>query len=65
MVLVAAHVLIMSSIQYVGTTTVPNICRAGGSGPNDFICQGVSDAYVTLIQYPQDDADEDEDEYDV
>jgi hypothetical protein len=42
----------LCSITEVGTTTVPTYCRAGGSGPNDFICQGVADAYVTLVQYP-------------
>ncbi|KAF1944388.1 Alt a 1 major allergen, partial [Clathrospora elynae] len=36
-------------IQYVATTTVPNVCRAGGSGIDDLICQGVSDAYITLV----------------
>ena len=45
-------VLTMNSIQYVATTTLPNYCRAGGNGPNDFVCQGVSDAYITLVQYP-------------
>jgi hypothetical protein len=44
--------LTVCSIQEVGTTTVPTYCRAGGSGPNDFICQGVADAYITLVQYP-------------
>ncbi|KAH7073319.1 hypothetical protein FB567DRAFT_537501 [Paraphoma chrysanthemicola] len=43
---------VSDDIQYVATTTLPNYCRAGGNGPNDFVCQGVSDAYITLVQYP-------------
>lgn len=43
---------VSDDIQYVATTTVPNVCRAGGSGPNDFVCQSVSPAYITLVQYP-------------
>jgi hypothetical protein len=40
------------SYQYLATTTLPNVCRAGGNGPYDFVCDGVSDAYVTLVKYP-------------
>jgi hypothetical protein len=43
---------VSDDIQYVATTTLPNYCRAGGAGPNDFVCQGVSPAYITLVQYP-------------
>lgn len=43
---------VSDDIQYVATTTVPTYCRAGGSGPNDFVCQGVSPAYITLVQSP-------------
>src|SRR5690242_1599818 len=43
---------VSDDIQYVATTTVPNYCRAGGAGPNDFVCQGVSPTYITLVQYP-------------
>lgn len=43
---------VSDDIQYVGTTTLPNYCRAGGAGPKDFVCQGVSPAYITLVQYP-------------
>ncbi|KAL6710157.1 hypothetical protein ACN47E_009948 [Coniothyrium glycines] len=40
------------SVQLVGSTSLPTNCRAGGSGPNDYVCQSTSDAYVTLVQYP-------------
>ncbi|KAH6629756.1 hypothetical protein C7974DRAFT_192788 [Boeremia exigua] len=43
---------VSDDIQYVATTTLPNYCRAGGAGPNDFVCQGVSPAYITLVPYP-------------
>ncbi|KAH8707152.1 major allergen Alt a 1 subunit [Phaeosphaeriaceae sp. PMI808] len=43
---------VSEDIQYVATTTIPNVCRVGGSGPNDYVCQGVSDAYLTLVQLP-------------
>ncbi|KAF2133145.1 major allergen Alt a 1 subunit [Dothidotthia symphoricarpi CBS 119687] len=43
---------VSDDIQYVGTATLPNYCRAGGAGINDFICNGVNDAYLTLVQYP-------------
>ncbi|KAL1607145.1 Major allergen Alt a 1 [Nothophoma quercina] len=43
---------VSDDIQYVATTTLPNYCRAGGSGPNDFVCQGTSPAYITLVPYP-------------
>ncbi|KZM18300.1 Major allergen Alt a 1 [Ascochyta rabiei] len=43
---------VSDDIQYVATTTLPDYCHAGGSGPNDYICQGVSPAYITLVQYP-------------
>jgi len=45
-------------MHYVGTATLPNYCRAGGNGPLDYVCQGVQDAYVTLVQYPKSDAAE-------
>jgi hypothetical protein len=35
-----------------GTTTVPTVCRAGGAGPSDQVCEGVADAYVTLVKGP-------------
>ncbi|USP78932.1 Major allergen Alt a 1 [Curvularia clavata] len=35
-----------------GTTDFPNVCRAGGSGPNDQVCNGVADRYVTLLHLP-------------
>jgi hypothetical protein len=41
------------SITYVATATLPNYCRAGGNGINDFVCQGVDDAYITLVQLPK------------
>ncbi|KAF2025631.1 Alternaria Alternata allergen Alt A 1 [Setomelanomma holmii] len=44
---------VSDDITYVATTTLPNYCRAGGNGPNDFVCQGVSDAYITLVQLPK------------
>jgi hypothetical protein len=44
---------VSDDITLVGTTTVPDYCRAGGNGPNDFVCQGVSDAYITLVQLPE------------
>ncbi|KAF2845476.1 hypothetical protein T440DRAFT_407891 [Plenodomus tracheiphilus IPT5] len=44
---------VSDDIQYVATTTLPNYCRAGGNGQNDFVCQGVDDAYITLVQYPK------------
>ncbi|CBX89958.1 Major allergen Alt a 1 [Plenodomus lingam] len=43
---------VSDDIQYVGAVTLPNYCRAGGNGMNDFICTGVADAYMTLAQYP-------------
>ncbi|KAJ4335338.1 hypothetical protein N0V95_008932 [Ascochyta clinopodiicola] len=43
---------VSEGVQWVATTTLPNYCRAGGSGPNDYVCQGVSPAYVTLVQSP-------------
>jgi hypothetical protein len=43
---------IICSITWIGTTTLPNYCRAGGNGPQDFVCQGVSDAYITLVELP-------------
>ncbi|KAJ8110065.1 hypothetical protein OPT61_g6989 [Boeremia exigua] len=43
---------VSDDIQYVGTATLPNYCHAGGAGPNDFVCSGVSPAYITLVQYP-------------
>ncbi|KAF2823237.1 hypothetical protein CC86DRAFT_298700 [Ophiobolus disseminans] len=43
---------VSEDIQYVATATLPNYCRAGGNGPNDFVCNGVADAYITLVQYP-------------
>jgi hypothetical protein len=48
----------ISSVTLVGTTTVPDYCRAGGNGQNDFVCQGVSDAYITLVELPQEDDDD-------
>ena len=39
-------------IQYIGTATLPDYCHAGGNGPNDYVCSGVSPAYVTLVQSP-------------
>jgi hypothetical protein len=53
-----SNVLIVNSVTLVGTTTVPDYCRAGGNGPNDFVCQGVSDAYITLVELPQVDDDD-------
>ncbi|KNG51615.1 alt a 1 major allergen [Stemphylium lycopersici] len=44
---------VSDKITYVATTTLPNYCRAGGNGPKDFVCQGVSDAYITLVQLPK------------
>lgn len=41
---------VSDTIKYIGTTTLPNHCRAGGSNPNDFVCDGVSPAYITLVQ---------------
>ena len=41
---------VSNTIKYVGTTTLPNYCRAGGSGPQDFVCDGTSPAYITLVQ---------------
>merc|ERR1711881_172515 len=38
------------TIKLVGTTTLPNYCHAGGAGPQDFACTGVSPAYITLVQ---------------
>ncbi|RMZ72827.1 alt a 1 major allergen [Pyrenophora seminiperda CCB06] len=35
-----------------GTATIPTVCRAGGSSPNDLVCEGVADAYVTLVKVP-------------
>lgn len=43
----------MCRVTLVGTTTVPEYCRAGGSGPKDVVCDGVSDAYVALVQLPK------------
>ncbi|KAF1932560.1 Alt a 1 major allergen [Didymella exigua CBS 183.55] len=43
---------VSDDIQFVATTTLPNYCRAGGSGPDDYVCQGTSPAYITLVQYP-------------
>ncbi|KAF3050239.1 Major allergen Alt a 1 [Didymella keratinophila] len=43
---------VSDDIQYVATTTLPNYCHAGGAGANDFVCQGVSPAYITLVQSP-------------
>ncbi|CAO2654605.1 Nn.00g113380.m01.CDS01 [Neocucurbitaria sp. VM-36] len=43
---------VSDKIQYIGTATLPDYCRAGGNGPNDFVCQGVSPAYITLVQTP-------------
>ncbi|CAG5163712.1 uncharacterized protein ALTATR162_LOCUS6527 [Alternaria atra] len=45
---------VSDDITYVATTTLPNYCRAGGNGPKDFVCQGVSDAYITLVTLPED-----------
>ncbi|KAI8942320.1 Major allergen Alt a 1 [Plenodomus lindquistii] len=42
---------VSDDIQYVATTTAPNVCRAGGNGA--IVCTGVSDAYITLVQYPK------------
>ena len=44
---------VSDEITYVATATLPNYCRAGGNGPKDFVCQGVSDAYITLVQLPK------------
>jgi hypothetical protein len=41
------------SNQLLGTTTLPNVCRAGGNGPYDYVCEGVSEAFVTLVKYPE------------
>jgi hypothetical protein len=41
-------------VTWIGSATLPNYCRAGGNGVNDFICTGVADAYVTLIEVPTD-----------
>ncbi|KAF2789885.1 Alt a 1 major allergen [Melanomma pulvis-pyrius CBS 109.77] len=43
---------VSDDIQYIAATTLPNYCRAGGNGPDDFVCQGTSPAYITLVQYP-------------
>merc|ERR1711974_368052 len=43
---------VSDDLTYVGTTTLPSYCRAGGNGPQDFVCQGVSDAYVTFVPLP-------------
>ncbi|KAH6882162.1 major allergen Alt a 1 subunit [Alternaria rosae] len=43
---------VSDGLTYVGTTTIPSYCRAGGNGPQDFVCQGVADAYVTLVPLP-------------
>lgn len=43
---------VSDDITYVGSATLPSYCHAGGSGPNDFVCQGVSPAYITLVEYP-------------
>lgn len=42
--------LLLKQGSLIGTTTLPNYCRAGGSNPNDFVCDGVSPAYITLVQ---------------
>ena len=34
--------------------SVPTYCRAGGNGPDDFVCDTVPNTYVTIvIEYPQ------------
>merc|ERR1711874_531183 len=43
---------VSDEVTWIGTTTVPNYCRAGGNGQNDRVCTGVSDAYVTLVEIP-------------
>lgn len=35
-----------------GTTTVPVVCRAGGNGAQDLVCEGVQDTYMTLVKSP-------------
>ncbi|CAN9159094.1 unnamed protein product [Alternaria alternata] len=44
---------VSDDITYVATATLPNYCRAGGNGPKDFVCQGVADAYITLVTLPK------------
>jgi hypothetical protein len=41
---------VSDNVKLVGTATLPSYCHAGGTGPDDFACVGVSDAYVTLVQ---------------
>ncbi|CAG5155342.1 uncharacterized protein ALTATR162_LOCUS3614 [Alternaria atra] len=36
----------------IGTATIPTVCRASGDGPNDQVCEGVADRYVSLVDLP-------------